>query len=375
MAEKIKVLFFIDRFLLGGIQALVYDIIRHADIREIQIDILYLDDGVIYPMEQTMRDMGVNIYQLKGVWLRSPLDFPRYFASVDRFFKEHNDYDVVHIHTGSKNYYILKAAARYGINIRVAHSHNTDFQMKNPIVKLLGDAMKIPLNKYATHKCGCSKDACEWLFGKQSVERGESQVVLNGVNSSLFSFDKSMRNDIRKELNLDGKFVLGHIGRFENQKNHSFLIDIFAEVVARKPESALLLVGIGSLQHILEQKVANLGLTDKVIFLGFRSDRERILQAMDSFVFPSLYEGLGIVLIEAQISGLPLFASTGIPKDLEVLPEITYLPLDNNTKEWADAILSKANYERRDMTKEVIKAGFDISTMIDNLYNIYKKNN
>ncbi|MFI3320241.1 MAG: glycosyltransferase family 1 protein [Rikenellaceae bacterium] len=371
MSKKIKVLFFLDRFLLGGIQSIVYDIINHLDRDKMQIDILQLDDGVVYPMEQTMREMGVEVFQLKGIWVRTPLDFPKYFAAVDNFFKEHHDYDVVHMHSGSKNYYILKSAAKYGIPVRVAHSHNTDFQTKNPVSKMLGDAMKRPLYKYSTHRCGCSKDACEWLFGRGTVDKGESQVVLNGVDCSIFTYERSIRDSVRDELNLEGKFVVGHVGRFENQKNHTFLIDIFAEVVTRKPESVLLLVGAGSLQPMLEEKVANLGLAGKVIFLGFRSDRERIMQAMDIFVFPSLYEGLGIVLIEAQISGLPLVTSTGIPKDLEILPDITYLSLSDGANKWAEVILSKSDYERQDMTAKVKSAGFDITTMIDNLYRMY----
>ncbi len=371
MTNKLKVLFFVDRLRFGGIQVLFREIIRNLGSRNMQIDILMLDDGVVYPLEQTLRDMGVNIHQLKGVWMRTPLDFPKYFAAVDSFFKEHNDYDVVHLHSGSKNYYILQAAAKYGVKIRVAHSHNTDFQTKNPISKLLGDAMKRPLNRYATHKCGCSRVACEWLFGQGSVDRGESQVILNGVDSSLFTFDKSTRDAVRQELNISDKFVIGHIGRFENQKNHTFLIDIFAEVVARKPKSALLFVGIGSLQPMLEQKVAELGLTDKVLFLGFRGDRERILQAMDSFVFPSLYEGLPVTLVEAQVSGLPLFVSANVTDDLASLPDIEYLSLDLSAAEWASAILAKESRERRDLTDEVNAAGFGISTMIDNLYNMY----
>ncbi len=373
MEQKIKILFFIDRFLLGGIQALIYDIVSLADRDKMQIEILYLDDGVVYPMEQAMRDIDITIHQLKGVWMRTPLDFPAYFAAVDNFFAEHNDYDVVHMHSGSKNYYILQAAAKRGIKVRVAHSHNTDFQTKNPISKFVGDIMKRPLKRYATHQCGCSKVACEWLFGRGSVERGESQVILNGVDGSLFSYDEQTRAELRRELNIEDKFVLGHVGRFENQKNHTFLLDIFAEVVKQNPNSALLLVGIGSLQPILEQKATELGLRDKVNFLGFRADRERILQAMDCFVFPSLYEGLGIVLIEAQISGLPLFVSTGIPKDLDILPEITYLSLTDNAREWAQAIISKEEYIRRDMTQKVYDAGFGITTMIDNLYKMYTK--
>ncbi|MFR9500378.1 MAG: glycosyltransferase [Rikenellaceae bacterium] len=369
--KKLKVLFFVDRLRHGGIQTLFYEIIKNLTSVNMTIDVLILDDGQVYPLEQKLRDLGVQLYQLKGVWMRTPLDFLRYFAAVDNFFEEHNDYDVVHMHSGSKNYYILEAAAKHGVDVRVAHSHNTDFQSKNPLSKLLGDLMKRPLNKFATHKCGCSREACEWLFGGGSVERGEAQVVLNGVDSSLFAYNESTRIRIRQELNLDDKFVVGHVGRFENQKNHLFLIDIFKKIVAKRENSLLLLVGSGSLQPILEARVAELGLSEKVIFLGFRADRENILQAMDSFVFPSLYEGLPVTLVEAQISGLPLFVSSNVTQDLATLPKINYLPLSLSADHWADAILSSADYQRRDMSCEVKNVGFEVSTMVDNLYKMY----
>ncbi len=369
--KKLKILFFVDRLRHGGIQSLFCEIVKKVNPCKMEIDILHLDDGVTYPLEAILHNMGVKIYQLKGVWVRTPLDFPRYFSAVDNFFKEHSNYDVVHMHSGSKNYYILQAAAKYGVKVRVAHSHNTDFQTKNPLSKILGDIMKNPLNRYATHKCGCSKIACEWLFGRGSVDRAEAQVVLNGVDCSVFSYDPAIRQIIRQELDIENKFVMGHVGRFENQKNHTFLLDIFADVVSRNPDSVLILVGVGSLQPMIEQKACTLGVQDNVIFLGFRSDRERMLQVMDSFVFPSLYEGLPVTLIEAQASGLPLFVSDNVTHDLATLPDINYLSLNLSAAEWADAILAKRDYERRDMTEEVNAAGFGIETMVDNLYRIY----
>lgn len=369
--KKIKVLYFIDRFLLGGIQALVYDIIRFKDDTKIDIEILQLDDGVVYPMEQTFREMGVTIHQLKGVWMRTPLDFPKYFKAVDSFFAVHHDYDAIHIHTGSKNYYLLKCAKKYNIPIRVAHSHNMGFQSKNPLTILMGNLMKPLLKKYATHLCGCSVEACEWLFGKGCVEKNEAHVFLNGIDTTLFAYNEKDRTDIRDEFSLQDKFVLSNVGRFEAQKNHDFLIDIFAEVSKRCSNAILLLVGIGSLEKQIKQKVDALGIKDKVVFAGFRSDRYRFLSASDLFVLTSKYEGLGIVLIEAQAAGLPLFVSKGLPKDLEVLPDIKYISLNDSVEVWADAILARKDEPRQDMQLQVSEAGFDIRTMIENLYNMY----
>ena len=243
MGKTLKVLFFIDRLRLGGIQALAYDILKHNDGKRMRIDMLNLDDGIEYPLTETLRGMGVMVYQLKNTWLRTPLDFLNYFRQVDRFFAEHHDYDVVHMHSSSKNYYILKAAAKYGIPVRVAHSHNTGFQSHNPLTVLLGNLMKRPLMRYATDCCGCSELACEWLFGKGSVESGKARVILNAIDSKLFVYNEGIRKDLRRELGIEDKFVIGHVGRLEHQKNHDFLIDIFAEITKRRSNACLILVG------------------------------------------------------------------------------------------------------------------------------------
>lgn len=366
-----KVLFFIDRLRLGGIQALTYDIIKHNDEGLMEIEILNLDDGQDYPLTHTLEQMGVTIHRLNGIWVRTPLDFPRYFRAVRAFFEEHHDYDVVHVHSSSKNYYILKCAAKWGIPVRVAHSHNTGFQTHNLLSVLLGNLMKRPMKRYATHCLGCSSMACDWLFGAGSVERGDAQVLLNGIDASLFAYNSKIREEVRNELHLNDKFVIGHVGRFEQQKNHAFLLDIFAEVLKRRADAVLVLIGIGSLMETMKQKAATLGVSDKVMFMGFRDDRNRIMQAMDSFVFPSLHEGLSVVLIEAQATSLPVFASNSTTPETLYSPHMKFLSLNQSASEWADAIVSKGVVERVDMTDTLSKAGFEIRTMIRNIYNLY----
>lgn len=371
MNKPLKVLFFIDRLRLGGIQMLAYDILKHNDPSLMNLEILNLDDGQQYPLTQTLKDMGVTIYQLKGAWMHTPLDFPHYFKSVDKFFKEHHDYDVVHMHSSSKNYYILKCAAKWGIPVRVAHSHNTGFQSKNPLVIALGNMMMMPMKKYATHWAGCSKLACEWLFGKGCVEQGKAKVILNGIDSTLFVYNEHTRNEIRKEMNLEDKFVIGHVGRFVNQKNHTFLLDIFAEVVKIQPKAILMLIGTGELMEAMKQKASNLGIADKILFMGFRDDRERYMQAMDAFLFPSLYEGLSVTLVEAQAAGLPVFASDSTTNETQFSTHMQFLSLNQTASEWATAIVKKGFVERKNMTEEVKKANFEIRTMVENLYKLY----
>lgn len=356
---------------MGGIQMLAYDICRCNDPALMNIEILNLDDGEEYPLTKTLKDMGVTIHQLKGAWLRTPLDFPHYFKSVKAFFEQHHDYDVVHMHSSSKNYYILKCAAKWNIPVRVAHSHNTGFQSRNPLVIAYGDLLKWPMRKYATHWVGCSRLACEWLFGKGCVESGKAKVILNGIDSSLFVYNEKVRQEVRQEMGIDDKFVIGHVGRFVNQKNHTFLLDIFSEVCKRRSDAVLLLIGIGELMEAMKAKAAALGIADKVKFVGFRDDRNRFMQAMDSFVFPSLYEGLSVVLIEAQAAGLPVFASDSTTTETHYSPHMKFLSLKQPASEWADEVLKKGCVERKDMTETLVRDGFDIRGMVRNLYQMY----
>lgn len=371
MTKPLRVLFFIDRLRLGGIQMLAYDILRVNDPTMMDIEILNLDDGQEYPLTKTLKDMGVTIHQLKGAWLRTPLDYPHYFKSVDCFFEQHHNYDVVHMHSSSKNYYILKCAAKWDIPVRVAHSHNTGFQSRNPLVIAYGNLLKKPMRHYATHWVGCSKLACEWLFGKGSVERGEARVILNGIDSSLFVYNESVRKELRQEMGIDDKFVIGHVGRFVNQKNHTFLLDIFAEICKRRDDAVLLLIGIGELMDAMKEKAANLGIADKVRFVGFRDDRNRFMQAMDSFLFPSLYEGLSVVLIEAQAAGLPVFASDSTTNETQYSPYMKFLSLKQPAATWAEELLKMGRIERKDITETLSQAGFDIRAMVRNLYKLY----
>ena len=371
MNKPLRVLFFIDRLRLGGIQMLAHDILKHNDPSLMDIEILNLDDGQEYPLTKTLKDMGVTIHQLKGAWLHSPLDFPHYFKSIDAFFKDHHNYDVVHMHSSSKNYYILKCAAKWNIPVRVAHSHNTGFQSRNPLVIAFGNMLKKPMRKYATHWVGCSKMACEWLFGEGCVQRGDAKVILNGIDSTLFVYNEKIRISVRKEMGIENKFVIGHVGRFVNQKNHTFLLDIFAEVAKRREDAVLVLIGIGELMDAMKQKTKDLGIADKVIFAGFRNDRNIIMQGMDSFLFPSLYEGLSVVLIEAQASGLPVFTSDSTTTETRYSPYIKFLSLKQSASEWADEIVKVGRIERKDMTETLDKAGFEIHAMVRNLYKLY----
>ena len=340
MDKPIKVLYFVDRMLRGGIQSLVIDWVSRFDKEKIQVDFLLLDDGNEYELENTLKEMGCKVYKLKGIWVKSPVDFVKESKALDDFFEKHHDYKAVHMHSSSKNYMVLKYAKKYGVPMRIAHSHSIDFQTKNTFKKLIGNFLKPQLIRYATDFFACSKIAGEWLFGNDIINTNRFKIIHNAVDYNKFKFDAKKRKKIRKEFNIrDNEVVIGNVGRFTVQKNHKFLIDIFNEYNKRYPESKLLLVGTGVLEDEIKIKVDELNLKDKVIFAGFRNDVNDIMQAIDIFLLPSLCEGLPVVGVEAQAAGIPVFTSEKVvTEELKIADNVYFISLDKTAKEWADII-------------------------------------
>lgn len=375
MSEKVKVLYFVDRMLRGGIQTFVLENIKHMNRSKVQIDFLLLDDGNEYELEEELKSLGCEIYKLKGMWIRKITDFFKYDKMLDKFFKEHNDYKVVHLHSSSKNYMVLKKAKKYGVPVRIAHSHNIGFQSKSKMQILLGNVLKPFLKYYSTDFFACSEIAGQWLFGKNIINADNFNVVHNAVDLERFKFDENVRKKIRNELNIsDNTLLIGHVGRFSNQKNHGFLIDVFKEVNNRIPNSKLLLIGVGEKEAFIREKVKCLNIENDVIFAGFRNNVNEYMCAMDKFVFPSLYEGLGLVLIEAQATGMKCFTSKDVvPQEAKVSSLLEFIYLNNNAVEWSEKILD-SSCERVDVFNQIKRFGYDICDTADELEKFYMKN-
>lgn len=270
------------------------------------------------------------------------------------------EYDIVHLHTyhNLDVYKHLSAAKRAKAKI-VIHSHNSS----GPHAKL--HKLLIPTcNSYRHESLACSTEAGKWLYGKN----GKFTVINNGIDIKNFAFDEFLRAEYRKALSLEGYVVLGHIGRFNEQKNHRFLIDIFNEYNKLNPKSKLVLIGQGGLEDEIKRKTESLGLSENVLFLGVRDDVEKLLNAFDCFVFPSLYEGLGIVLVEAEANGLPVFMSDTIPEDVLLNDNVYKLPL-GSAESWAQTLYS-ADMKRAD---KLNVEKFDVSYTVSQLEEIYEK--
>lgn len=296
--------------------------------------------------------------------------FFSYIKNLKKIFKE-NDYKVVHSHVNALSVFPLYAAKKVGVKIRIAHSHSTSSKKEHGR-NFIKNILRLFSKKYATHYFACSELAGRWLFGDKTFDKGLVTVINNAIELEKYKFNADIRNKLRVQYGLTNQFVIGHIGRFMSQKNHTFLIDIFNEVQKRRSDAKLILIGDGPLYNEIAEKVEQLGLTDKVVFTGVRSDAGEYYNAMDVFVLPSLYEGFGIVLIEAQANGLPCVASTEVPEEVNIANQVDFLELSDSVESWASHIVNLDTEINRDAYFYKIKnSAFDIEIEAQKLEDKY----
>lgn len=344
----------------GGLETMLMNYYRHMDRDRVQFDFLvHRQERAAYDDE--IEALGGKIYRLPRLvpWSKS------YLSALNCFFDEHTEYKVVHVHQDCLSSVILKAAQQHNVPVRIAHSHNAnqDKNLKYPIK--LWYRRDIP--RYATKLFACGKDAGDWMFGGAPY-----QIVDNAIDATTYTYAPAKRMKMRQQLGLADELVIGHVGRFNPQKNHSFLLGIFAALLKKEPNAVLLLVGGGKDMSKIQAKARELGIADHVRFLGVRSDVADLMQAMDVFAFPSLYEGLPVTMVEAQAAGLPCIISDKVPPECILTEGLVHvLPLSAGAEAWADAILEKRNTPRTDRSAEIAAHGFDITTETVKLQEFY----
>ena len=266
----------------------------------------------------------------------------------------------------------LPIAKKYGLKT-IIHSHSTS--NGKGLSAVIKKWLQYPLRFQADYFLACSKEAGEWLYGNKIIKNNRFHILNNAINASNYIYSETTRNRIREELHINSSaFVVGHVGRFTYAKNNLFLIDIFKSVHDKNPNAVLLLVGDGELKEQIQEKVKVLNLQNCVIFTGVRNDIPALLSAMDVFVFPSVFEGLGIVAVEAQASGLHTICADTIPEEAKVTNLFEYQSLSENSENWADCVLQYAKgYERKNMYSDICKAGYDIGTTTQWIENFYHK--
>lgn len=356
----VRVLHFVQRMEAGGTQALLINLHRNIDRTKIQFDYLVEYEAPQFYDEEIHR-LGGRVYRTS---FREDHNLPKFLGDLKRFFAEHAEYGIVHCHCYTVGYFVLRAAEREGITVRIAHSHNNSMSGATVPIKI---AMRSLFPVHATHLMACSREAGEFLFGGRDFT-----VVKNAIDVNRFAYSKEVREVVRRELGLGDSFVVGNVGRLHHQKNQSFLLEVFARVAEMRPDARLLMVGEGPLKSELLTKAERLGVFDRLTLLSNRTDVNRLYQAMDVFVLPSIYEGLGIVALEAQSSGLVTVCSDGVAEDANVSPLFERCALSASPERWADAIVAAEGRREPNAGSEGVRAhGFDIAANADYLQEWY----
>ncbi len=352
MNTPVRVLHILQRMEAGGTQALLMNLYRNIDRSKVQFDFMVMYRSKEF-YDDEIESMGGKIYRAS---VREDFNVFRFMRYLDDFFKNHKEYKIVHVHAYTIGWFCLRAAKKHGIEVRIAHSHN------NETVHDIKWIPKMIMQKlyllHATDLFACSDAAGKYLF------RGESFTVLkNAIASRTFIHNEQFDKEVKTELGiLPDTFVLGHVGRFHPQKNHSFLLEVFSEVKKKNPNSVLLLIGSGDLESAIQHRIEELGLKDSVMLLGNRSDMHRLYQAMDVFVLPSLFEGLGIVAIEAQAAGVPCVCSDTVAEDANVSPLFHRVGLKESAEVWAEKVLEADEnpLKHSNTNKYIVDSGFDV---------------
>ena len=366
MKHPIRVLQVVTYMGRGGLETMLMNYYRHIDHSKVQFDFLTHRefDG---DYDKEIKELGGNVYHLSNL---NPLSID-YKTSLNDFFENHPEYKIVHSHLDCMAGIPLKYAKLNNVPLRIAHAHNSNQtkDLKYPL-KLF---YKRNIKKNANYLFACGDEAGKWMFNTDKFK-----VLNNAIDAKDYTFNMNIRNDKRKEFGIsDDSIMVGHVGRFFPQKNHDFLIDIFNQFHKDYPNSYLMLVGEGELKTSIQDKVNTLGLEDYVIFTGLRSDVNELLQAMDVFLFPSLYEGLPVSIVEAQAAGLPCLISDKVPIECKKTDLVYQLSLEDSVNTWADKIYELSHISRRDTYEEIKQSGFDIvenAKWLENFYiGLYKK--
>lgn len=372
--KKIKILHKIG-YSIGGIENYIFNNMEYIDKNRFQFDFL--------TRNTSLNTTGIYIKYKFGI---------KNFSTTDRcsreiFVKEINDildegYDVVHLHTPQWTGLLLEELAmKKNIPKVIVHAHSTGLVVPVLDVDKTSDTLekykkvheqnKLKIDeRYATDFCACSNEAADWLFGPQ-ISRDKIHIMKNAINVDKYIYNEQIRKNIRLELGIDDCFVLGHVGRMSYEKNQEFLIDVFAKIHQKYKKVKLLLVGSGNMEESLKRRVSQYDISDSVLFLGWRDDINNIMQAMDLFLMPSKFEGLGIALIEAQASGLRCICSDKVPKEAAITKNVAFMELDH--EKWIDCICKNLNkYERQNKYEIVTNAGYNIKYAVKELEKLYE---
>ncbi|WP_026659665.1 glycosyltransferase family 1 protein [Butyrivibrio sp. AC2005] len=353
----IRVLHSVSNMDRAGIETMLMNYYRHIDRNKVQFDFL-CNKKKAGAYDSEVESLGGRIFRSPGL---NPIKIPVYMKYMKNLFKEHPEYTIVEAHNGAFGVYALHGAKISGIPTRIFHAHGAAItkDWKLPLKKIC--MMFLPINMTHHYTCGIAAAKC--YFGNEIVEKGDYEFIPNAIEVERFIFDKNIRDRIRKENGLEDKHVLGHVGRFMAQKNHAFILDVFAELVKKDDNAVLVLLGDGELMDTIKSKAAALGVDEKVIFVGNVGNANEWYQAFDSFILPSVWEGLPVVGVEAQASDLPCIFSDAITREIGFSDEAKFISTNASLDVWTNAIMQAfKKTERIDKTDLIRNNNYDIKT-------------
>lgn len=364
--KKIRILHMVSTLTKSsGVMGFIMNYYRNTDHDKIQFDFLYFEDRKI-TYQKEIEEMGGKIYKVG-----KPKISIKYVNKINNFFNIYgSQYKALHCHPIYSSVIFGYFAKKNNINHVIQHSHSSKFS-NNLLGNIRNHLLSYLFRFSANHYMACSVEA-KRLFKNKIDSDQEIIIINNAIDTNRFTYNNKNRIAVRKENNIDDdSFVIGNVGRFSIEKNHDYLIKLFKEITLINNNSVLLLAGVGGLKNDIQDKIKKLDLEEKVIFTGLISDVNRLLNAMDVFVLPSLYEGLGIVAIESQASGLPTFCSKSLPEDIFVTELSIKFDLDAEIKHTAQQIINYENYKTKNTTKKIIESGYDILTESKKLEDFY----
>lgn len=351
--DKERVLHIVGTMNLGGQETFIMNLYRNINRSEIQFDFIVhsLEKGAF---DDEIKQLGGRIYRITPI----SKNIIKHCKELKKIMTQ-GKYIAVHRHTSSAFVFIDLMIAKFsGIKTRIVHSHNTSTENR-----MLHKLCQPFLNRFANVKLACGKEAGEWLFGRKE----KYEVINNGIDIEKYEFNEKERKNIRRKINAENRKVIGHIGRFSKQKNHKFLIKVFSEIIKKDKSFLLLLIGDGELKNAIEEKVKELKIENNVLFLGTRKDVNKILNAIDLIIFPSLYEGIPVAMVEAQANGVPIFMSNNISE--KVIYNSNVKAINLSEEEWVDSIIN-SNFERVDVSKKLIQE-YSIKKIVEKMQKIY----
>jgi len=377
--ETIRVLQIFTIMNRGGAESMIMNYYRNIDRDKIQFDfIVHRKEKAAFDDE--IESLGGKIFRLPSI---NPFFPNQYYEELRSFFRENSNYTIVHSHLNTFSSFPLKIAEEFKIPCRIAHAHiaidkvdlNAFFEGKESYKELFKKVIKFHLKKkiknYATDYFSCGKKAGEWLFGVST----DFYIMNNAIDVDQFTYNPEVAAKYCEKLGLKNKFVLGHIGRFNSQKNHEFIIRTFALLLKKNKNAVLLLIGDGQLRQKNENLAKELKINNNIVFLGARSDVPQLCQVMNVFLFPSFYEGLPVTLIEAQAAGLKVVTSDAITTEIVITDNVTQLSLGASLNTWVNTIidLEPLSYDKKDYKEEITRNNFNIKNSVKEIEAFYLK--